>query len=257
MHECRQSILYLGDCMDELDKIQNNSIDCIITSPPYNFSMNYDEYNDNKDFKEYFSWLKRVFQKCYLKLKSGGRLIINIQPLYSSYIPTHAILVTDMLDIGFLWKAEILWEKNNYNMAYTAWGSWKSPSSPYFKYTWEFIEVFCKDSYKHEGASDKITITADEFKEWVYAKWSIAPEHDMQKYNHPAMFPEQLSNRLIKLFTFKDDVVLDPFMGVGTTGVSAMKLDRNFLGIEISEQYFNSAKNRIQEARRYVKNKLF
>lgn len=149
------------------------------------------------------------------------------------------------MNIGFKWKAEILWEKNNYNCGYCTWGSWKSPSMPYMKYTWEFVEVFVKRDYKHIGKKEDIDITGNEFKQWVTAKWNIAPETNMKKYNHPAMFPEELPRRLIKLFTYKNDVVLDPFMGVGTTGVACIKNDRSFIGFELDENYFKVAKERI------------
>ncbi len=146
-----------------------------------------------------------------------------------------------------IWKGEILWEKNNYNCKYTAWGSWKSPSNPYLKYTWEFLEIFCKGDLKKTGESKDADITADEFKQWVVAKWSIAPERDMTKYGHPAMFPEELAYRVIRLFSFRNDVVLDPFNGVGTTTAVARRLGRTFIGIDVSEEYCATAERRLAE----------
>ena len=143
-----------------------------------------------------------------------------------------------------IWKAEILWEKNNYNCKYTAWGSWKSPSNPYLKYTWEFLEVFVKGTLKKCGRKDDIDINSDEFKKWVTAKWSIAPERNMKEYDHPAMFPEELVERALKLFSFQNDVILDPFNGVGTTTLVARKFGRHFLGIDISEKYSHIAEQR-------------
>lgn len=144
-----------------------------------------------------------------------------------------------------IWKGEILWEKHNYNCKYTAWGSWRSPSNPYLKYTWEFLEVFAKGTLKKEGDPTKADISADEFKKWVVSKWSIAPERDMKKYNHPAMFPEELATRVIKLFSFQGDVVLDPFNGVGTTTVVAKKFGRRYVGIDISPEYCQTAESRL------------
>ena len=144
-----------------------------------------------------------------------------------------------------IWKGEILWEKNNYNCKYTAWGSWKSPSSPYLKYTWEFIEIYCKGNLKKPGSRDKIDITAEEFKDWVVAKWSIAPERRMKEYGHPAMFPEELARRVLKLFSYQDDIILDPFNGAGTTTVVAKKNNRRYIGIDISEEYCEVAQVRI------------
>ena len=87
-------------------------------------------------------------------------------------------------------KCEVIWDKHNWNCKYTAWGSWQSPSNPYLKNTWEFLEIFCKGNLKHEGERSNIDITADEFKKLVIAKWDIAPERKMKEYGHPAMFPE-------------------------------------------------------------------
>ena len=146
-----------------------------------------------------------------------------------------------------IWKGEILWEKHNYNCKYTAWGSWKSPGNPYLKYTWEFLEVFAKGDLKKEGSRENADITADEFKKWVVAKWSIAPETQMARFDHPAMFPEELVMRALKLFSFEGDVVLDPFNGAGTTCVAAKKLNRSYLGIDISQKYCETAERRLKE----------
>jgi len=235
-----------GDSEEVLKKIPDSSIDIIITSPPYNFGLEYDNINDAIYWEEYFNKLNRIWVECKRILIPGGRICVNIQPLFSDYIPTHHIISKQLLDLGLLWKGEILWEKHNYNCKYTAWGSWKSPSMPYLKYTWEFIEIFAKDTHKKIGDPDKIDITAEEFKKWVYAKWSIAPEKNMKEFNHPAMFPEELVMRLLKLFSYRGDVVLDPFNGVGTTTVVAKKLNRKYIGIDISEEYCKTAQKRLE-----------
>ena len=247
MGECIVIDLRNGDCIHEMKSMPENSVDCIITSPPYNFDMNYGQYDDDISWGKYFAWLKDVFCECFRVLKDDGRLIVNIQPLFSDYIPTHHIISQKIMEIGFKWKAEILWEKNNYNCKYCSWGSWKSPSSPYLKYTWEFVEVYVKKEYKHHGKKENIDITDDEFKKFVIAKWSIAPERKMKKFDHPAMFPEELPFRCLRLFTYKGDVVLDPFMGAGTTGVVCKKIGRNFIGIEIDKKHFETAEKRIKE----------
>lgn len=246
--------------MELIKSIEDDSIDAIITSPPYNFDLEYTSYEDNRKWEEYFGWLDSLWKESFRVLKNGGRLIINIQPNWKDYMPTHSILTTRIMDIGFKWKSEILWEKNNYNCGYCTWGSWQSPASPYMKYTWEFIEVFVKGDYKHSGNKEDIDITADEFKEWVTAKWSIAPEMKMKDYGHPAMFPEELPRRLMKLFTYQNDTILDPFMGCGTTGAVCVKNNRNFIGFELDGEYFNTAKQRIDneiEINKYNKADLF
>jgi DNA modification methylase len=236
-----------GDSEEVLKKLPSNCIDLIFTSPPYNFGLGYDTTEDGINWNKYFDKLFAIFEECIRILKYGGRIIVNIQPLYSDYIPSHHIISNFFIRNKLIWKGEILWEKHNYNCKYTAWGSWKSPSNPYLKYTWEFLEIFCKGDLKHKGNSSNIDITGDEFKKWVYARWDIAPERNMKKYEHPAMFPEELVKRVLKLFSFKNDFVLDPFNGVGSTTVVAKKLGRRFLGIDISEKYCKIAEKRLKE----------
>jgi site-specific DNA-methyltransferase (adenine-specific) len=236
-----------GDSETVLKTLPDNFVDIIITSPPYNFGLAYhkDQNRDALYWQDYFDKLNKIWKECFRVLKPAGRMCVNIQPLFSDYMPTHHIISKQLLELGLIWKSEIIWEKHNYNCKYTAWGSWKSPSMPYLKYTWEFIEIFCKESHKKEGIADKIDITGDEFKKWVYAKWDIAPEGNMKKFNHPAMFPEELVVRLLKLFSYQDDIVLDPFNGAGTTTLVAHNLGRRYIGIDVSEQYCRIAEERL------------
>lgn len=239
--------VFCADSKELLKKIPDNSIDIIFTSPPYNFGLDYTSNDDASHWKDYFDKLFEIFDECIRVLKYGGRFLVNIQPLFSDYIPSHHVISNYFMSKKLLWKGEILWEKNNYNCKYTAWGSWKSPSSPYLKYTWEFIEVYTKGTLLKKGDRENIDITADEFKEFVVAKWSIAPERKMKDYGHPAMFPEKLVERALKLFSYQNDIVLDPFNGVGTTTYVAKKLNRRFLGIDLSEEYTNTAILRLNE----------
>lgn len=239
-----------GDAETTLATIPDRSIDLIITSPPYNFGQSYakDRHDDTHEWNEYFEKLLVVWKECYRVLKPGGRIAVNIQPLFSDYVPTHHIISRQLLDLGLLWKAEFLWEKNNYNAKYTAWGSWKSPSMPYIKYTWEFIEVFDKETHKKTGRREDIDITSDEFKSWVLGRWSFPPEIRMKDFDHPAMFPEELPRRLMKLFSYRNDIVLDPFNGTGTTTLVAYKNQRRFIGIDESRQYCETAMKRLEGA---------
>ncbi len=233
-----------GDSEEVLKGLPDNCVDVIITSPPYNFGMEYHKTDDGVDWNSYLDKLFRIFTEGIRVLTFGGRFIVNVQPLFSDYIPLHHIISSFFMDQKMIWKGEILWEKNNYNCKYTSWGSWKSPSSPYLKYTWEFIEVFCKGDLKKTGERDFIDITDEEFKSWVVAKWSIGPERRMKQYDHPAMFPEDLVERCLKLFSYQKDIILDPFNGAGTTTSVAARTGRNYFGIDVSEKYCETARKR-------------
>jgi DNA modification methylase len=242
-----EDVIINDDSESVLKQLPDNCIDLVITSPPYNFGLGYDTSQDGVNWEQYFEKLFLILDECIRVVKFGGRIIINIQPLFSDYIPSHHIISHHFMEKKMIWKGEILWEKNNYNCKYCAWGSWKSPSSPYLKYTWEFLEIFAKGDIKKPGKPENIDIQDDEFKRWVVAKWAIAPEKKMDHYDHPAMFPEELVTRALKLFSFEGDVVLDPFNGAGTTCVAAKKSGRRFLGIDISKKYCDMAEKRVKD----------
>jgi DNA modification methylase len=235
-----------GDALDVIKNIKDSSVDIVVTSPPYNFNMAYDKHNDDNSHSEYTDKLIKILNECIRTLKDGGRLIINIQPNYKEYSPTHHNITAAMIKSGMIWRSEIIWLKNNIKKI-TAWGSYKSPSSPYLNYPFEFIEVFSKNNIKHVGKKENIDITKDEFITYVNGHWTIAPETRMKKFEHPAMFPEELVKRCLKLFSYKNDVVLDPFNGVGTTTLVAHQLGRNYIGIDISEKYCEIANRRVLE----------
>jgi DNA modification methylase len=234
-----------ADSEEMLKKLPDNCVDLIFTSPPYNFGLDYEGQTDAVHWEKYLEKLFAIFRECIRVTKHGGRIIVNVQPLFSDYIPIHHIISDFFMKNKMIWKGEILWEKNNYNCKYTAWGSWKSPGHPYLKYTWEFLEIFCKGDLRHGGESSRADITGDEFKKWVYAKWSIAPERGMKEWGHPAMFPEKLAEQALKLFSFEGDVILDPFNGVGTTTKVAAQTGRRYIGIDVSPQYCKKAQQRI------------
>ena len=239
-----------GDSEEVLRDLPDDSVDLIFTSPPYNFGLDYDGEaadDDARDWESYFAKLFRVFDECIRVLKYGGRIVVNVQPLFSDYIPSHHMISNYFMRKRLIWKGEILWEKHNYNCKYTAWGSWKSPASPYLKYTWEYLEVFCKGDLKKSGRAADADIDAESFKQWVVARWSVAPERRMKQFGHPAMFPEELARRVMLLFSFRGDMVLDPFAGVGTTCVAARRNGRRFVGIDVSKEYCDTARARVAD----------
>jgi DNA modification methylase len=243
-----------GDAEEVLGRLPDNCIDLVFTSPPYNFGLAYGSTGDEDMWERYFDKLFAVFDECIRVLCWGGRIVVNVQPLFSDYIPSHHVISQHLMKRHLIWKGEVLWEKNNYNCKYTSWGSWKSPSSPYLKYTWEFLEIFAKGDLKKKGSPENADITADEFKEWVVARWAIAPERRMKELDHPAVFPEALAERVIKLFSFSGDAVLDPFNGVGTTTAVATRLNRRALGIDIDPGYCRTATERLEKEHKTARN---
>ena len=220
----KENNIYNMDCLEGLEKLEDNSVDLVVTSPPYNVDLGnnkynknpYNLYNDNKEHEEYLSWMKEIFSKVYQKLKSGGRVCINIGDGKNGAVPTHSDIIQFMTeDIGYIPMATIIWDKSQVGNR-TAWGSWKSPSSPSFPTPFEFILVFAKESkkLKSKGETD---LTSEEFKEWAYGIWKFTPETRQKKIGHPAMFPEELPKRCIKMFSWKDKLVVDIFSGAGKT----------------------------------------
>lgn len=245
--------IYNMDCLNGLRKMDDNTIDLVVTSPPYNVDLGnnkynknpYNLYNDNKEHQEYISWLKEIFSLVYLKLKSGGRVCINIGDGKNGAVPTHSDVIQMMCEIGYIPMSVIIWNKNTVS-GRTAWGSFKSPSCPSFPTPFEYILVFAKDSrkLKYKGETD---LTKEEFIDWSLALWTFAPETRQKKIGHPAMFPEELPKRLIKMFSWKGALVVDPFNGAGTTCKVAKELGRQYIGFEISKDYCDIATERIAD----------
>ncbi|MBW8050699.1 MAG: site-specific DNA-methyltransferase [Cytophagales bacterium] len=240
---------------EKMDDIPDNSIHLMVTSPPYNVQK---EYDDNLTLDEYRQLLKAVFEETHKKLVSGGRACINIANLgRKPYIPLHSYIIEDMLDIGYLMRGEIIWNKASSASPSTAWGSWLSASNPVLRDIHEYILVFSKDSFSRKSKGKKNTIKKEEFIEWTKSVWTF-PAISAKSVGHPAPFPEELPHRLIQLYTFKDDVVLDPFCGSGTACISALKDERNYIGYDIKKEYLELSERRIKiEKRKLNQEKLF
>jgi DNA modification methylase len=240
-----------------LPQIPDNSVDMIITSPPYCVSLGhnkfrdkskgYDVFEDNMPYEEYLDWMEKLFKECFRIFKSGGRLCVNIGDRKQSKDVTHVDFIVRMRKIGFLMLVPIVWHKRQIGDRF-AWGSYKSPAEPCFPTPFEYIIVMCKDSLRHEGDPNKITVTAKEFQTNANALWEFLPETNMiKKWGHPAVFPEELPHRLMQQLTYEDDIVLDPFSGVGTTCAVAKKLRRRYIGIEMSKKYYDVSIRRLNE----------
>ncbi|WP_233185566.1 site-specific DNA-methyltransferase [Thermotoga sp. SG1] len=230
-------------------RIPDRSIHLMVTSPPYNVGKEYDE---DLTLEEYLGFIEDVMREVFRVLVWGGRVCFNVANLGRKlYIPLHAYLIELFERVGFLIRGEIIWDKGEaVGGSSTAWGSWMSPVNPVLRDQHEYIIVLSKGSFKRErpekdGAIS--TITKEEFLEFTRSIWRFPPE-SAKKVGHPAPFPEELPYRCIQLYTFKGDVVLDPFAGVGTTCVAAAKTGRHFIGIEINPEYAKKGEERIKEA---------
>ncbi|MGI6308712.1 MAG: DNA-methyltransferase [Dethiobacteria bacterium] len=227
-----------------MEEIPDYSIHLMVTSPPYNANK---EYDADLSLEEYRALLKRVFQETYKKLVTGGRACINIANLgRKPYIPLHAYIIEDMLDIGFLMRGEIIWNKASSASPSTAWGSWLSASNPVLRDVHEYILVFSKESFSRKRGNKENSLRKEDFLEWTKSVWTF-PAVSAKSIGHPAPFPEELPHRLIQLYTFKEEVVLDPFCGSGTTCIAALRNGRHYLGYEINPDYVALAHRRIRE----------
>ena len=217
----------------------------MITSPPYNVGK---EYDNDLTLEEYGQLLRNVFQETYNKLSTGGRACINIANIgRKPYIPLHSLIIEIMLDIGYYMRGEIIWDKSASVGGSCAWGSWRSASNPVLRDVHEYILVFCKDSFSKKKVKEKKdTIGRDDFLNWTKSIWTF-PTESAKKIGHPAPFPVELPHRLINLYSYEEDVVLDPFCGSGTTCLAAIKNNRKYIGYEIEKDYVELANKRISD----------
>jgi len=231
-----------GDSRD-MSMIPDDSVHLMVTSPPYNVGKDYDE---DLALDEYRDLLREVFAEVYRKLVVGGRACVNVANLgRRPYIPLHSFIIRDMTEIGFLMRGEIIWFKAASAGSSTAWGSWLSASNPTLRDVHEYILVFSKGSMRRVTEGRESSIARDEFLEYTKSVWAF-PTESAKKVGHPAPFPVELPYRLIQLYTFERDVVLDPFCGSGTTCIAAVRTNRRYLGLDINEEYVNLARERIE-----------
>jgi len=229
---------------EDMSELPSNSVHLVVTSPPYNVGK---EYDKDLDLNEYREFLKRVFREVKRVLVPGGRLCINIANLgRKPYLPLHAYIIQDMLDLGFLMRGEIIWNKAGGGSPSTAWGSWLSAKNPTLRDQHEYILVFSKDTFTRQNPfGRKSTISREEFLEFTKSVWTF-PAVSAKEIGHPAPFPVELPYRLIQLYTFEGEVVLDPFMGSGQTAIAALKSKRFYVGYEIVPEYIELAQKRIK-----------
>jgi len=219
-------------------------IDLVVTSPPYNLSVEYGKFDDSINYEDYLNFTELWLKKVYFLLKSDGRICLNI-PLdknKNGQRPVYADIVKIALDVGFKYQSTIVWNEQNISRR-TAWGSWLSASAPYVIAPVEMIVLLYKKSWKkrRKGTS---TITKEEFINWTNGVWTFSGE-SKKRVGHPAPFPLELPKRCIRLFSYKEDTILDPFLGSGTTAIAGFLEGRKVIGVEINPQYIELAIKRI------------
>ena len=226
-----------------MDELVDNCISLTITSPPYNIGKDSDE--DLTD-DEYWKMITKVFEEVYRVTESGGRLVVNVANLgRKPYIPFSKFFIEIITEIGFLMRGEIIWQKSKGANANFAWGSWLSASNPVIRDIHEYCLIFSKDSMKN-SSKGKSTIEKEEFMESTLSIWNISPAR-AKKIGHPAPFPVELVKKFINLYSFKNNLILDPFMGSGSTAIASRMLDRDYIGYEINPEYVKIANKRIKE----------
>jgi len=225
--------------------VEENSIDLIVTSPPYNVDVRYHSYDDKIPYDVYLEFTSRWLEKAYLLLKEDGRFCLNI-PLDKNkggQQSVYADIITIAKKVGFKYHSTIVWNEQNISRR-TAWGSWLSATAPYVIAPVEMIAILYKKRWKKVSGSQKSDITRKEFLEWTNGVWTFMGE-SKTKVGHPAPFPVELPRRCIKLFTFVEDLVLDPFLGSGSTLIACVQTNRRGIGIEIDKNYCELAKKRL------------
>lgn len=227
---------------EHMTHLPDHSVHLMVTSPPYNASK---EYDNNLTLQEYLTLLRNVFAETYRVLVNGGRACVNVANLgRKPYIPLSDHISKMMIDIGFLMRGEIVWNKGASASSSTAWGSWQSAANPILRDVHEYILIFSKGDYSRVRKEKMDTISRDQFLEWTKSVWTMKAE-SARKVGHPAPFPVELPFRLIQLYSFTGDVVLDPFIGSGTTAIAALRSNRRFIGYETNDAYLRLAMERI------------
>ena len=226
-----------------MSQLPNNSIHLMITSPPYNVGKDYDE---DLSLDAYKALLGDVLKETYRVLVDGGRACINIANIgRKPYIPLNGTIATLAEACGFHMRGEIIWDKGASAGSSCAWGSWRSANNPSLRDVHEYICVFSKTAYGRKSQAES-TISRDEFIAYTKSIWQF-PTTSAKRAQHPAPFPLELPRRLIELYSFKGDIVLDPFIGSGTTALAALDTGRHYIGYDITQDYVDIANTKIKQ----------
>jgi site-specific DNA-methyltransferase (adenine-specific) len=232
--------IHHGDCREVIRELEDNSIDLVVTSPPYNVGVDYGEYDDKIPMEEYQDMIDELFKVLSWKVKNSGRVCVNVSLKNERGIVDIPSIVKNKADaFGWNLRFEIIWNKGSSESS-TAWGSWLSPSSPRPIFNHEYIFVF---DVGEENKDSEQTIEKERFMNIVKSVWDVNPETSSP---HPAPFPKEIARRLIELNSYKRDTVLDPFIGSGTTAVVAEEMNRDWIGIDVDKKYIEMSYDRIE-----------
>ena len=244
--ETDKILIYKDDIL-KISAIPNNSIDLIVTSPPYNVDVHYNSHADNLSYENYLEFTQKWVKKCFDLTKSEGRFLLNI-PLDKNKGGQKSVgadITKIAKDVGWRYHSTIIWNEGNISRR-TAWGSFMSTSAPYVIAPVELILVLYKDSWKKTGGSRKNDITKKEFMDWTNGVWTFNGQSKKGAGGHPAPFPIELPRRCIKLFSFIGDAVLDPFLGSGSTLIASYLHNRKGIGVDIDKDYCDMAIKRLR-----------
>ncbi|MBD3186950.1 site-specific DNA-methyltransferase [Candidatus Bathyarchaeota archaeon] len=240
-----RSLIIKGDIL-EIKTVDAGSIDLVVTSPPYNVDVKYGDFKDDIPYGKYLEFTNSWMERVHGLMKDDGRFCLNI-PLDKNkggQQSVYADVIHIAKKVGFKYHSTVVWNEGNISRR-TAWGSWMSASAPYVIAPVELIAILYKDKWKKSRKGES-TISRDEFLEWTNGLWTFSGE-SKKRVGHPAPYPVELPDRCIKLFSYKDDVILDPFMGSGTTLLASRINDRTGIGVDISTEYCELAKERIEK----------
>ena len=230
---------------EHMDQLPADCVALMVTSPPYNVGK---EYDQDLSLDEYLGLLARVLAETHRVLEPGGRVAINVANLgRKPYLALNHHVAGLLEDLGFLLRGEIVWQKAKGAGGSCAWGSWQSAKNPTLRDLHEYVLVASKGSYRRLRIGED-TIGRDDFLEATVSMWTIPPA-SARRIGHPAPFPVDLPRRLIELYTFKGDLVLDPFIGSGSAAVAAVEAGRHYIGYDTEQEYLDLAARRIAEAR--------
>ncbi len=247
--------------------VPDNSVALVVTSPPYFAGKAYEEALGSGDipatYLDYLAMLREVFSECYRTLEPGGRMAINVANLGRKPYRSLAADIIGILqdDLGMLLRGEVIWLKARGSAGSCAWGSFQRPANPVLRDLSERVIIASKGRFDRALSPTKrkdrelpcdASMYRDEFMEATTDIWEIPPE-SATRVGHPAPFPVDLPKRLIHLYTYYGDLVLDPFMGSGTTAIAALRTDRHFVGYDTDDEYVQKARERIDAERERIK----